>query len=186
MQSRRAGLLPCSVRLERLGGTSISRRGHAEARARGRPTHLAGRDDRRFHGDTQQYRQEQIGHQRLGRRRQRRRTATDDVCRHGVKPERSLVARFAVPVFRQLARRKQAANLQASNRRQRGQTNHQRADRGQLLRALARRPTIALVAAVFPSCADVACNEKQAREREERPCKARIITDVPFRRRIRR
>jgi dipeptidyl aminopeptidase/acylaminoacyl peptidase len=42
--------------------------------------------------------------------------------------------------------------------------------------------TIAIVAAVFPSCADMACNEKLTKETSERTVKARIITDVPFRR----
>jgi dipeptidyl aminopeptidase/acylaminoacyl peptidase len=42
--------------------------------------------------------------------------------------------------------------------------------------------TIAMVATVFPSCTDIACNEKKAREFDERTVKARIITDVPFRR----
>ena len=46
-----------------------------------------------LHGDAQRRRQEQIGHQRPGRRRMRRRAAPDDVCRHGVECGRPLVAR---------------------------------------------------------------------------------------------
>jgi dipeptidyl aminopeptidase/acylaminoacyl peptidase len=42
--------------------------------------------------------------------------------------------------------------------------------------------TIALVASVFPQCADMACNEKTAKAREDDPVKVRVITDVPFRR----
>src|ERR1700683_3867384 len=36
--------------------------------------------------------------------------------------------------------------------------------------------TIALTARVFPACADMACNEKMAKERTENPVKVRVIT----------
>lgn len=42
--------------------------------------------------------------------------------------------------------------------------------------------TIALTARVFPACADMACNEKMAKERTENPVKVRVITEIPFRR----
>jgi len=42
--------------------------------------------------------------------------------------------------------------------------------------------TIALTASVFPNCADMACNEKAAKERDDNPVKARTITEIPFRR----
>ena len=42
--------------------------------------------------------------------------------------------------------------------------------------------TIAITASVFPSCTDMACNEKMAKERADNPVKARVITEVPFRR----
>jgi dipeptidyl aminopeptidase/acylaminoacyl peptidase len=42
--------------------------------------------------------------------------------------------------------------------------------------------TIAIVASVFPQCADMACNEKAAKEHDDDPVKARVITDIPFRR----
>jgi dipeptidyl aminopeptidase/acylaminoacyl peptidase len=42
--------------------------------------------------------------------------------------------------------------------------------------------TIALTARVFPQCADMACNEKAAKERDDDPVKVRVITEVPFRR----
>ena len=42
--------------------------------------------------------------------------------------------------------------------------------------------TIAITAKVFPSCADMACNEKMAKERSDNPVKARVITEIPFRR----
>jgi len=42
--------------------------------------------------------------------------------------------------------------------------------------------TIALTVSVFPNCADMACNAKAAKEREDNPVKARIITEVPYRR----
>jgi dipeptidyl aminopeptidase/acylaminoacyl peptidase len=42
--------------------------------------------------------------------------------------------------------------------------------------------TIAITASVFPSCADMACNERMAKERTENPVKARVITEIPFRR----
>jgi len=42
--------------------------------------------------------------------------------------------------------------------------------------------TIAIVATVFPQCADMACNEKAAKEHDDNPVKARVITDIPFRR----
>jgi dipeptidyl aminopeptidase/acylaminoacyl peptidase len=42
--------------------------------------------------------------------------------------------------------------------------------------------TIALTASVFPQCADMACNEKAAKEHEDNPVKVRVITEIPFRR----
>ena len=42
--------------------------------------------------------------------------------------------------------------------------------------------TIAITARVFPSCTDMACNEKMAKERTDNPVKTRVITDIPFRR----
>jgi dipeptidyl aminopeptidase/acylaminoacyl peptidase len=42
--------------------------------------------------------------------------------------------------------------------------------------------TIVLTASVFPNCADMACNEKAAKDREANPVKARLITELPFRR----
>jgi Tol biopolymer transport system component len=42
--------------------------------------------------------------------------------------------------------------------------------------------TIAITSSVFPSCTDMACNEKMAKERTDNPVKTRVITDIPFRR----
>jgi dipeptidyl aminopeptidase/acylaminoacyl peptidase len=42
--------------------------------------------------------------------------------------------------------------------------------------------TIALTASVFPSCSDMACNEKIAKESADNPVKLRVITEMPFRR----
>ena len=42
--------------------------------------------------------------------------------------------------------------------------------------------TIAITASVFPSCTDMACNEKMAKGRADNPVKARVITEMPFRR----
>jgi dipeptidyl aminopeptidase/acylaminoacyl peptidase len=42
--------------------------------------------------------------------------------------------------------------------------------------------TLAVTASVFPACADMACNEKSAKERADNPVKARLITGIPFRR----
>jgi len=42
--------------------------------------------------------------------------------------------------------------------------------------------TIAITASVFPSCSDMACNEKKAKERADNPVKVRVITEMPFRR----
>ena len=42
--------------------------------------------------------------------------------------------------------------------------------------------TIALTASVFPSCTDMDCNEKKAKERADNPVKVRVITEMPFRR----
>ncbi len=42
--------------------------------------------------------------------------------------------------------------------------------------------TIAIEAKVFPSCTDMACNEKMAKERADNPVKVRVITEMPFRR----
>ena len=41
---------------------------------------------------------------------------------------------------------------------------------------------IALTASVFPSCTDMACDENAEKERADNPVKARIITEMPFRR----
>jgi dipeptidyl aminopeptidase/acylaminoacyl peptidase len=42
--------------------------------------------------------------------------------------------------------------------------------------------TLAIIASVFPSCTDMACNEKLLKERKDNPVKARLITEMPFRR----
>src|SRR6185312_562765 len=42
--------------------------------------------------------------------------------------------------------------------------------------------TLAITASVFPSCSDMACNEKRLKERADDPVKARVITELPFRR----
>jgi dipeptidyl aminopeptidase/acylaminoacyl peptidase len=42
--------------------------------------------------------------------------------------------------------------------------------------------TLAITISVFPSCSDMACNEKRLKEQAEDPVKARVITDIPFRR----
>jgi dipeptidyl aminopeptidase/acylaminoacyl peptidase len=42
--------------------------------------------------------------------------------------------------------------------------------------------TIAITASVFPACTDMACNEKMAKARTDNPVKARVITEIPFRR----
>ena len=42
--------------------------------------------------------------------------------------------------------------------------------------------TIAITASVFPSCADMACDEKMAKARTDNPVKVRVITEIPFRR----
>jgi dipeptidyl aminopeptidase/acylaminoacyl peptidase len=42
--------------------------------------------------------------------------------------------------------------------------------------------TLAVVASVFPSCTDMACNERRLKERADDPVKARVITEMPFRR----
>jgi dipeptidyl aminopeptidase/acylaminoacyl peptidase len=42
--------------------------------------------------------------------------------------------------------------------------------------------TLALVASVFPACTDMSCNEKRLKERADDPVKARVITEMPFRR----
>jgi dipeptidyl aminopeptidase/acylaminoacyl peptidase len=42
--------------------------------------------------------------------------------------------------------------------------------------------TVALIVSVFPSCTDMACNEKRLKERAEDPVKVRVITEMPFRR----
>jgi dipeptidyl aminopeptidase/acylaminoacyl peptidase len=41
---------------------------------------------------------------------------------------------------------------------------------------------LAIVASVFPSCSDMPCNEKLLKERSDNPVKARVITEMPFRR----
>lgn len=42
--------------------------------------------------------------------------------------------------------------------------------------------TLALSVSVFPDCTDLACSDKKAKEKDENPVKARVITSVPFRR----
>jgi dipeptidyl aminopeptidase/acylaminoacyl peptidase len=42
--------------------------------------------------------------------------------------------------------------------------------------------TIAFVSPVYPECSDLPCDEKKNKEHEEDPVKARIITEIPFRR----
>jgi dipeptidyl aminopeptidase/acylaminoacyl peptidase len=42
--------------------------------------------------------------------------------------------------------------------------------------------TLAITASVFPSCTDMACNEKMAKQRADNPVKVRTITEMPFRR----
>jgi dipeptidyl aminopeptidase/acylaminoacyl peptidase len=42
--------------------------------------------------------------------------------------------------------------------------------------------TLAITVSVFPSCTDMACNEKRLKERADDPVKARVITGIPFRR----
>jgi len=42
--------------------------------------------------------------------------------------------------------------------------------------------TLAITASVFPSCNDMACNEKRLKERADDPVKVRVITEMPFRR----
>ena len=42
--------------------------------------------------------------------------------------------------------------------------------------------TLAITASVFPSCNDMACNEKRLKEHADDPVKARVITEMPFRR----
>ena len=42
--------------------------------------------------------------------------------------------------------------------------------------------TLAIIASVFPSCNDMACNEKRLKEHADDPVKARVITEMPFRR----
>jgi dipeptidyl aminopeptidase/acylaminoacyl peptidase len=42
--------------------------------------------------------------------------------------------------------------------------------------------TIAFVTSVFPECSDLPCSQKKAKEREENPVKAQLITEIPFRR----
>ena len=42
--------------------------------------------------------------------------------------------------------------------------------------------TLAINTSVFPSCTDLACNEKRLKERSDDPVKARVITEMPFRR----
>jgi dipeptidyl aminopeptidase/acylaminoacyl peptidase len=42
--------------------------------------------------------------------------------------------------------------------------------------------TFAITASVFPSCSDMACNEKMAKERADNTVKVRVITEMPFRR----
>ena len=41
---------------------------------------------------------------------------------------------------------------------------------------------LAIIASVFPACTDMACNEKLLKERSDNPVKARMITEMPFRR----
>ena len=42
--------------------------------------------------------------------------------------------------------------------------------------------TLAIIASVFPACTDMVCNEKLLKERKDNPVKARVITEMPFRR----
>jgi dipeptidyl aminopeptidase/acylaminoacyl peptidase len=42
--------------------------------------------------------------------------------------------------------------------------------------------TLAIIASVFPSCTDMPCNEKLLKQRKDDPVKARVITEMPFRR----
>jgi len=42
--------------------------------------------------------------------------------------------------------------------------------------------TLAIIASVFPSCTDMACTEKRLKEHADDPVKARVITEMPFRR----
>jgi dipeptidyl aminopeptidase/acylaminoacyl peptidase len=42
--------------------------------------------------------------------------------------------------------------------------------------------TLAITATVFPACTDMACNEKMEKARADNPVKARVITEIPFRR----
>src|SRR5262249_45077935 len=42
--------------------------------------------------------------------------------------------------------------------------------------------TLAITTSVFPSCSDMACNEKRLKEHADDPVKARVITEMPFRR----
>ncbi len=42
--------------------------------------------------------------------------------------------------------------------------------------------TLEITASVFPSCTDMACNEKRLKEHADDPVKARVLTEMPFRR----
>ena len=42
--------------------------------------------------------------------------------------------------------------------------------------------TVALTASVFPDCQDLSCSDKKAKEKEENPVKARVLTTMPVRR----
>ena len=42
--------------------------------------------------------------------------------------------------------------------------------------------TLAIVASVFPSCTDMACNAKRLKDHTDDPVKVRVITEIPFRR----
>src|SRR5262249_40987973 len=42
--------------------------------------------------------------------------------------------------------------------------------------------TIAFTASIDPSCSDIPCAEKKAKEHEDNVVKSRIITEIPFRR----
>ena len=42
--------------------------------------------------------------------------------------------------------------------------------------------TLAIVASVFPSCTDMACNAKRLKDDTDDPVKVRVITEIPFRR----
>ena len=42
--------------------------------------------------------------------------------------------------------------------------------------------TLAIVARVFPSCPDMACNQMRSQERADNPVKVRVIAEMPFRR----